>query len=87
MNSFRRLLAVLGTTATAVSLAVLVPAYAWAADHPTLVAAGTEVARRRRSYRSGSGFGCGAVCCLLFVAIIVVVVLLVVRRRRRPGQP
>jgi hypothetical protein len=86
MNSFRRLLAVLGTTATAVSLAVLMPAYAWAADHPTLVSAGSEVARRRRSYRGG-GIGCGAVCCLLFVAIIVVIVLLIVRRRRRPGQP
>lgn len=86
MNSFRRLLAVLGATATAVTLAVLMPAYAWAADHPTLVAAGTEVARRRRSYRGG-GIGCGAVCCLLFVGIIVLIVLLIVRRRRRPGRP
>jgi hypothetical protein len=86
MNSFRRLLAALGATATAVTLAILIPAQAWAAEHPALVGAGTEIVRRRRSYSRGGGVGCGAICCLLVVALIVVVVLLL-RRRRGPRQP
>lgn len=87
MNSFKRLVAALGATAATVSLAVLMPAYAWAAEHPGLVAAGSEIARRRRTRGSGGSgvFACGAICCLLVVAIIVIVALLVVRRRRSRG--
>jgi hypothetical protein len=87
MNSLRRLLVALGATATAVSLAVFIPAYAWAATtQPAVLSAGEELARRRPRVRR-TGFGgllCGGVCCLLIVAVIVVAILLVQRRRRRP---
>jgi hypothetical protein len=89
MNSLRRLLVAIGATVTTVSLAVFIPAYAWAATtQPALLSVGEELARRRPTVRRRGGFGifaCGAVCCLLVVAIIVVAIVLIQRRRRGPG--
>jgi hypothetical protein len=66
----------------AVVVAVLVPAAAWAAEHPALVAVGAEVERRRR------GFGLGFLpflCCVIPLIVIVLVIVLVMRRRRPPS--
>lgn len=59
-----------------VTLNVLVPAQAWAAE-PVLEAA-------RRSSRGGGGFlFAGMFCCLAVVVGVVVVVYLITRRRKR----
>jgi hypothetical protein len=62
-----------------VTLAVLIPAQAWAADNGT---AQLVVEAARRSRRSGFGFF-GLLCCLGVVAVIVIVVLLISRNRKR----
>ncbi len=62
------------------TLGVLVPAQAWAADNGTAQLV-VEAARRSRR---GFGFGTiGLVCCLGVIAIIVIIVLLISRNRRR----
>ena len=80
LSRWARRVAVLGTAAV---VAVLVPAAAWAAEHPALVAVGAEVERRRR------GFGLGFLpflCCIVPLIIIVLVVVLIMRRRRPPSR-
>ncbi len=68
------------TTAT---LAVLVPATAWAASNGVLDVA-YEVARRRPR-RGFGGIGLfGGLCCLLVVVLVVVAVLAI--RRGRGGR-
>src|SRR4051812_46641515 len=69
----------------------LVPAYAWAAEHPGVTAAGAELARGYRIRRRGSPFGSlfGGCCCLLVLLVVLGVVLVTRRRRGRrmpPGQ-
>jgi hypothetical protein len=67
---------------TAVVVAVLVPAAAWAAEHPALVAVGAEVERRRRGFSLGF---LPFLCCIVPLIVIVVVVVLIMRRRRPPS--
>jgi hypothetical protein len=63
------------------TLGVLVPAQAWAADNG---AAQLVVEAARKSRRGGFGFGTiGLVCCLGVIVILVVIVLLISRNRRR----
>ncbi|MEV4277142.1 hypothetical protein [Actinoplanes xinjiangensis] len=63
------------------TLGVLVPAQAWAADNGT---AQLVVEAARKSRRGGFGFGTiGLVCCLGVIAIIVIVLVLISRKRRR----
>ncbi|GGN03290.1 hypothetical protein GCM10010109_09520 [Actinoplanes campanulatus] len=61
-----------------VTMALLVPAAAWASTGTGEMV--IEAARRGR--RGGFGF-LGALCCLAVVGIIVIVVLLISRGRRR----
>lgn len=69
----------IGATLTAVTLWVLVPASAWAAEAGVLDVA-YEVARRPR-FR-GVGL-VGMLCCLVVVALVAVGVLFIVRGRNR----
>jgi hypothetical protein len=80
LSKWARRATVVVTTAV---FAVLVPAAAWAAEHPTLVAVGAEVERRRRGI-GGLGF-LAALCCIVPLVIIVLVVVLIMRRRRPPS--
>lgn len=77
-----RRVAVLSTAAV---VAVLVPAVAWAAEHPAAFAVADELAKRRRS-GGGGIFGVFALlCCVVVVGVIVLIVMLA-RRRKPPGR-
>jgi hypothetical protein len=90
MEIGRRWFARMGAVVTAAVVAVLFPVAAWAGSRPGLVAAGTELARRRPRGRGALG-GLGLVggcCCLVVVGVAVLVVYLIGRRRRqRPPAP
>ncbi|GIF72773.1 hypothetical protein [Asanoa siamensis] len=72
----------IGAVLTTASLAVLVPAMAWASTSGAYDVA-VEAARSRR--RGGFGFFgvAGLLCCLVVVAVVVVAVLLVNKNRKR----
>ena len=64
------------------TLAVFVPAVAWASTSGAYDVA-VEAARSRRR---GGGFGFGAIgllCCLVVVAVIVIAVVMISRGRKR----
>jgi hypothetical protein len=73
----------LAAAVTGLTLTLVVPVHAWAADNGVADVA-VEAARYRRR-RTGFGvFGfVGALCCLFVVAVVVLVVLLIRRGRRR----
>ena len=77
MTAFSRWGARLGAMITAVSLAVFVPAAAWAATGTGEVV--IEAAKRRS--RGGGGLF-GLFCCLVVVGVVALAVYLVVRNRR-----
>jgi succinate dehydrogenase hydrophobic anchor subunit len=79
MDSVRTWAARVGAVLTAVSLAVFVPAVAWASTSGVYDVA-DELVRGRRS----RGFGgiVGLLCCLVVVGVVVVAVLLIIRSRR-----
>ncbi|WP_433792031.1 hypothetical protein [Actinoplanes sp. CA-252034] len=69
------------TALTGLTLGVLIPAQAWAADNG---AAQLVVEAARKSRRGGFGFGTiGIVCCLGVIVVIAVIVYLISRKRRR----
>jgi hypothetical protein len=82
MDQVRKWFARVGAVLTAVSLAVFVPAVAWASTSGVYDVA-DELVRGRR----GRGFGgiIGLVCCLAVVAVVVVAALLIMRSRRGRG--
>lgn len=78
MRSLRSWWVRLGAVLTAITLAVFVPAAAWAAQTGTYEIAG-ELARRRPRFRGGL---LAPLCCLLVVGVVVILVLLLLRYRR-----
>jgi len=81
MELVRKWVARVGAVVTTATLAVFVPAVAWASTSGAYDVA-VEAARARR--RGGFGFGLfSLVCCLVVVAVVVVAVLLVMRSRKR----
>jgi hypothetical protein len=82
MSSVKRWWARAGAAVAGIVLALTVPALAWAADAPDILAVAGEADRRRPR---GSFFGgLGTLCCLLVVVVIVLLVVLLARRRRPP---
>jgi hypothetical protein len=80
MEHMRKWFARGGAVLTAVTLAVFVPAVAWASTNGVYDVADELVRGRRRS----GGFGIFAgLCCLIVVAVVVLGVVLMMRRRRR----
>ncbi len=83
MELVRKWIARVGAVVTAVSLAVFVPAMAWASTSGAYDVA-VEAARSRRR---GGGFGffgiAGLLCCLVVVGGIVLAVVLISRNRKR----
>jgi hypothetical protein len=82
MDLVRKWVARVGAVLTAVSLAVFVPAVAWASTNGVYDVAG-ELVRGRRS-RGFGGF-VGLLCCLVVVAVVAVGILLIMRNRRGRG--
>ncbi|GID25441.1 hypothetical protein [Paractinoplanes brasiliensis] len=82
MSAAMKLWSRLVATVTGATLALVVPAHAWAASTGVTDIA-VEAARSRR--RGGFGFFglFGALCCLFVVAAIVLAVVMVGRNRRR----
>ena len=80
----RKWVARVGAVLTAVSLAVFVPAVAWASTNGVYDVA-DELVRGRRS-RGFGGF-VGLLCCLVVVAVVVVAILLIMRSRRGGRGP
>lgn len=65
---------------TGATLALVIPAHAWAASNGVAEIA-VEAARRRSR---GLGFGVlGLVCCLGVVALVVLAIVLISRNRKR----
>jgi len=84
MELVRKWFARVGAVVTTVSLAVFVPAMAWASTSGAYDV-GVEAARSRRG--GSGGFGmlgiAGLLCCLVVVAGIVLAVVLISRNRKR----
>jgi len=83
MELVRKWFARVGAVVTTVSLAVFVPAMAWASTSGAYDVA-VEAARSRRG-RGGIGFFgvAGLLCCLVVVGGIVLAVVLISRNRKR----
>ncbi|GAA1841096.1 hypothetical protein [Asanoa iriomotensis] len=83
MELLRKWAGRVGAVVTAATLAVFVPAVAWASTSGTSEIV-YEAARRRRG---GLGFlGVGSLlCCLVVIALIVLAVVLVTKRSRKRG--
>jgi hypothetical protein len=80
MEHMRKWVARGGTILTAVTLAVFVPAVAWASTNGVYDVAGELVRGRRRV----GGLGLvGGLCCLVVVVLVVLGLVLMMRRRRR----
>ncbi|MEV6298333.1 hypothetical protein AB0M02_02900 [Actinoplanes sp. NPDC051861] len=70
----------LAAAVTGAALALVIPAYAWAASNGVADIA-VEAARRRSR---GLGFGFfGLLCCLGFLALVVLAIVLISRNRKR----
>ena len=82
MELVRKWFARVGAVITTVSLAVFVPAVAWASTSGAYDVA-VEAARSRRRGGGFGFFGAGLICCLVVVAAIVVGVILISRNRKR----
>lgn len=82
MELVRKWFARVGAVVTTATLAVFVPAVAWASTSGAYDVA-VEAARSRR--RGGVGFFgvAGLLCCLVVVAGIVLAVVLISRNRKR----
>ena len=80
MEHMRKWVARGGTILTAVTLAVFVPAVAWASTNGVYDVAGELVRGRRRV----GGLGLvGGLCCLVVVVLVVLGLVVMTRRRRR----
>jgi hypothetical protein len=80
MEHMRRWVARGGTVLTAATLAVFVPAVAWASTNGVYDVAGELVRGRRRV--GGVGLFAG-LCCLVVVLVAVLGLVLMMQRRRR----
>jgi hypothetical protein len=78
----RKWIARAGALFTTVSLAVFVPAVAWASTNGVYDVA-VEAARSRRGRGMGFFGIAGLLCCLVVVAVIVIGVVLISRGRNR----
>ncbi|HEU4421658.1 MAG TPA: hypothetical protein VFR67_03845 [Pilimelia sp.] len=83
MSSVKRWWVRAAAALAGIGLALVVPALAWAAEHPGVLAVTEETSRRRP--RVGFFGGLATLCCLLVVVAIVLLIVLAARRRRPPG--
>jgi hypothetical protein len=83
MSTIQRWWARAAAVGAGIGLALVVPALAWAAETPAMLAVAEEVGRRGPRRAGGLLGGLGTLCCIVVVVIIVLVVVLMMRRRQR----
>lgn len=85
MSTLNRWWAGFAAALTGATLSLTVPALAWAASNPTVLAVGDELIKRRKPRIGGFIGFAGLLCCLLVVGVIGLIVFLIMRKKRSRG--